>query len=559
MTTAAHGAAAETDEALDRAIAELGEARVPEPLLTGLRALREDIGKPCVVAVVGQVNAGKSMFINALLGEDKALVGSTETTATINHFVYGEPDPERPVRCFWRGGRVTEESGEFLASLQGSDREALERAEGLDRLEYLVPHPLLKTLMLVDTPGRGAVVERHEERSAAFLDVEQRLRARHDGESQRIQQAADAIIYLVGAVARASDRDLLEQFATSSAQGATAMNALGVVAKIDLNPEVLARRHELAGKIRGQLDRELNDVVPVSAALARALDQLEAGDAMSRIVDVARAIPANQLDQLLQNEELFCDYDPPGCPVPAAERRRVRTEAGCGWRVFATIVDEARGDDPPDKVLTRLRDLAGFDRLRQTLRDHFLERADILRCDRIVRDARSLMRRAWFEEVRTLLSAAQAGGRRLERFLAFVDGAGGDPAVADELAAFLREQLDGDAWIERLQAAFGKAELDLGRLGRRLGEYNADFAALQTLEGAATAFSADEFAELRALLGMYGTEAGRRMNGQADLSRCVDRQLHWRVTRDRAPRASARAVVADRAHARLGLMMEELS
>ena len=559
MTTAAHGAAAETDAALDRALAELGEARVPEPLLTGLRALRDDVGKPCVVAVVGQVNAGKSMFINALLGEDKAIVGNTETTATINHFVYGEPDPERPVRCFWRGGRVTEESSEFLGSLQGTDLEALERAEGLDRLEYLVPHPLLKTVMIVDTPGRGAVVERHEERSAAFLDVEQRLRARHDGESERIQQAADAIIYLVGAVARASDRDLLEQFASSSAQGATAMNALGVVAKIDLNPEVLARRHELAGKIRGQLDRELNDVVPVSAALARALDQLEVGAAMSRIVDVARAIPADQLDQLLQNEELFCDYDPPGCPVPAAERRRVRTEAGCDWRVFATIVDEARRDGEPDAVVARLRELAGFDRLRQTLRDHFLERADILRCHRIVRDARSLMRRAWFDEIRALRNAALADGHRLERFLTFVDGAGGDPAVANDLSAFLHEELDSEVGIERLEAAFKKVELDLGRLGRRLGEYNADFAALQTLEGAASAFSRDEFAELTALLGMYGTDAGRRMNGHADVSRCVERQLHWRVTRDQAPRASARAVVADRAHARLGLIMEELS
>src|SRR5262249_47962955 len=184
-----------------------------------------------------------------LLGDDKAVVGSTETTATINHFVYGRPDPARPVRCFWRGGRVTEESSEFLASLQGNDLETLERAEGLDHLEYLVPHPLLKTVVVVDTPGRGAVVERHEERSAAFLDAERRLRARHDAESKRIHQAADAVVYLVGAVARASDREILDQFVTASGNDAKAMNTLGVLAKIDLSSEILARREELAGTI----------------------------------------------------------------------------------------------------------------------------------------------------------------------------------------------------------------------------------------------------------------------------------------------------------------------
>ena len=91
------------------------------------------------------MNAGKSTFINALLGEDRAVVGSTETTATINHFVYGQPDPERPVRCFWRCGHVTEESSEFLASLQGHDHAGARAREGIDRLEYLVPSPLLRT------------------------------------------------------------------------------------------------------------------------------------------------------------------------------------------------------------------------------------------------------------------------------------------------------------------------------------------------------------------------------------------------------------------------------
>lgn len=52
-----------------------------------LRRLTEQVDETCRVAVVGRMSAGKSSFINALLGEDKAVVGTNETTATINHFI----------------------------------------------------------------------------------------------------------------------------------------------------------------------------------------------------------------------------------------------------------------------------------------------------------------------------------------------------------------------------------------------------------------------------------------------------------------------------------------
>src|SRR6266700_2206349 len=83
----------------------LREAKLPEELAAQLEQCATQVNQPCVVAVVGQVKAGKSMFINAFLGEDLAKVGTTETTATINHFRYGKKDSNNPVHCFWRGGR----------------------------------------------------------------------------------------------------------------------------------------------------------------------------------------------------------------------------------------------------------------------------------------------------------------------------------------------------------------------------------------------------------------------------------------------------------------------
>ena len=104
---------------LRRAAARLREAGLPGEAADRMERLARQVHEPCVVAVVGRVKVGKSTFVNALLGEDLAKVGTTETTATINYFAYGQPDPERPVCCHWRGGKVTDESRAFLDGLQG--------------------------------------------------------------------------------------------------------------------------------------------------------------------------------------------------------------------------------------------------------------------------------------------------------------------------------------------------------------------------------------------------------------------------------------------------------
>src|SRR3712207_4190083 len=114
-------------ELLRRSARRLREAGLPGDLAERLETLAGQVGEPCVVAVVGRVKVGKSTFVNALLGQDLAKVGTTETTATINYFSYldaghNDYDPERPVRVHWRGGQVTDESRAFLDSFHGNDQ-----------------------------------------------------------------------------------------------------------------------------------------------------------------------------------------------------------------------------------------------------------------------------------------------------------------------------------------------------------------------------------------------------------------------------------------------------
>ena len=69
------------------------------------RAL-EAFDRPLLVAVMGEFNAGKSSFVNALCGDEVAPTGVTPTTATINVLRHGEragarrpPRRQRASRC----------------------------------------------------------------------------------------------------------------------------------------------------------------------------------------------------------------------------------------------------------------------------------------------------------------------------------------------------------------------------------------------------------------------------------------------------------------------------
>src|SRR5713101_4177941 len=133
-------------EALRHTAERFRKGGLPAHLTALMQQLATEVDEPCVVAVVGRVKAGKSTFVNALLEQDLAKMGATETTATINYFCYGTPNAEFPVRCYWRTGKVkvTDESRAFLDRLQGNDRETLRKAADIDHLEYRILNPYLQ-------------------------------------------------------------------------------------------------------------------------------------------------------------------------------------------------------------------------------------------------------------------------------------------------------------------------------------------------------------------------------------------------------------------------------
>jgi hypothetical protein len=552
---------------LNWASEQLHEAGLPNELAAEMERLAGQVHQRCVAAVVGQVKVGKSTFVNALLGGNLAKVGTTETTATINYFSHGKPpDLDRPVKCHWRSKKTTWEDRAFLDDLQGNDIETLRRAAGIDHLEYFLEHPFLKRVTLVDTPGTNAVVEEHQNVTAEYMKLHDQLRERHHEDTERLGRDADAVIYLTGAVARAKEKEFLEEFTKTTGGRSSALNAVGVMSKIELQQEVLNERHELSRDIANQLKDELNTVIPVGVGVHRALDSLLADDraGLLRLISTLRRIPPGKLESLLKKDTRFLDKRDEDLPVSVEERRALfeaLPEDVRGWPVLATmvrvVVDPELGFDV-DKVEAYLKEISNFEVLEEILEKHFLERGHILRCFRILDDARRVLNKIKFDYLSQSRKGIYEERDRLDRFINLIRQAGGDPATTRELEEFVHKHLDVEGRVEELEKLHQELDKESGKLYQELEQHNADFEALQELEKPDHTFSEEELDELRPLLGLRGSDVESRLRGRVDTEYVEERQSHWMGRKEQAPFGSIRRAVAERAFTRYGIIYLEL-
>lgn len=149
--------------------------------------------RPVRVAIVGEFNAGKSTFINAVMGADVAPTGVLPTTATLHHLRYA-PDPFARIQFY--EGDVKERivpSSELRAALQASD------TGNVKRVEILMPIASLTRVEILDTPGFNAPDQRHTEAARSAFEE------------------ADAAIWLLdaGQPLKQSERRILEEAKTA--------------------------------------------------------------------------------------------------------------------------------------------------------------------------------------------------------------------------------------------------------------------------------------------------------------------------------------------------------
>ena len=191
----------------------------PEAVAQARQAV-QNLDESFLLVVVGEFNAGKSSFINALLGEAVLPEGVTPTTDRIYVLVHGE-------RVDGRNAEPEATGDPFVVRLR-------------------VPIAALDGVALVDTPGTNAIVRQHQVLTEGFLP------------------RADLLLFLTSA-----DRPFTEserQFLALAARWGRTV--IMVVNKADLL-ETPEQQEEIRAFVEAGARRELNLTPPVYLVSAR--------------------------------------------------------------------------------------------------------------------------------------------------------------------------------------------------------------------------------------------------------------------------------------------------
>ena len=217
LSDAARALLAEERSALGRLRELLVAQGAVEEDLQLVRQAELDLDELFLLVIVGEFNAGKSAFINALVGERVMVEGVTPTTAAITRLRYGPAHGQR------RDGPL---------------------------VEVTYPLELLRDVAIVDTPGTNAILREHEEITSHFVP------------------RADLVLFVTSA-----DRPFTEtERAFMERIRAWGKKVVLVINKADL----LATEQDLAAQVafvRDSVERLLGfspEVYPVSARLALA-------------------------------------------------------------------------------------------------------------------------------------------------------------------------------------------------------------------------------------------------------------------------------------------------
>ena len=113
-------------------------------------ALAIEQDRPLRVAVVGEFNAGKSTFVNALLGADVAPTGILPTTASL-HWLSWAPDPFARIVTIDGPDRIVSHTG-----LKGALQELRDESRAIREVHIYTPIERLRRIEVLDTPGFNA-------------------------------------------------------------------------------------------------------------------------------------------------------------------------------------------------------------------------------------------------------------------------------------------------------------------------------------------------------------------------------------------------------------------
>jgi len=340
----------------------------------GLQNLLDRVDSPFTVAVTGQMRVGKSTLLNALIGEDLAITGVNETTATINWFKYGGKGLDGKFRVAWKNKPDELFSIDEIQTWIGDSQQAADTRY----LEFFSSSELLKQANFIDTPGTRSVIESHE------ATINEFLAQRCEKESMRQGGKADAIIYVFPLVARESDKDRLGSYGEDSRiPGSSPFNSIGVLHKWDhLNSddpfeEATGKATTVAKAMKGLVA----DVIPVSAPLFIAAERYDI-TFWEKVVTLTSLKDDLDFEELLVSDERdFKSEIIEGCTLTPEDRVAFRTNYPLPWVSICLILKQVRKHSisSPKKAQQFIREKSGIPLLQSELEQRFFSKSRLIK------------------------------------------------------------------------------------------------------------------------------------------------------------------------------------
>ncbi|MED7955124.1 50S ribosome-binding GTPase [Streptomyces sp. BE20] len=340
--------------------ADLAAGLPPGPAVGAVRAVRERLDERTLrIAVGGRMNAGKSTLVNALLGRRLAASAATECTTVVAWF---RPGPLNRVQVrrldgtsHWLAGGLPRDP-RGLGTPTGEIAEVVVEAAGLRPAGDCV---------LVDTPGLDSLSGLDAPALAALA-------------------RADAVIYVMPHPG-AGDAEALGALRAQADSRMTALNAVGVLSRIDLlgdgHGDPWPRARQVADRNAERLAGLVDSVLPVVGLLAQTALGDDFTESDAALVRRLAETPAAELRRALYTGSRFLGWD--DAPLTRPDRERLHGLLGVyGIDVALRTADRARatgGHVGAAVLLEEFRRTSGIGAVVDHLRRQFVDAADVLR------------------------------------------------------------------------------------------------------------------------------------------------------------------------------------
>lgn len=476
----------------------------------GLKNLQQELNAPCVLAFAGKVKAGKSFLVNALLGVDLAMTGTTETTATINIFKYGTPPyKDKPILCQYIDGRKEWKDKAFLDSLQGTSEASLAQTAKIDRLIFYIDNnPVLADITLVDTPGIGAEVGEDGDSHQVHTDAYFKLRDRHQQETVNLSSSADAMIYLFNTVPTETDKAFLDAL-YEGGKGLTSLNGIGVLSKIDKDISQV----DNIPKFKSMFERELFTIMPTSATIAKYIQAIES---MPRLAELLKAgFESEQGFKLaIGSETAFLHPNLPMCKISCEGRKAMLDSivtTDFSWSTFALIAKELYYSKDISTSVNKLKKYSGIDELKEIIHEHFFKRSRLLRCHKILNEINKLLREIQYSQYYLSVDIFAKEKSNCKKEIESLS-----PSVRYVLGALIDNYIPCEEEVFALKNRVKRFKASIEELMEQMSSLNNAYLAYQRIIREPEAFTKSELEELHKLL------TGKEMNVDY-----IKRQRYW--------------------------------